>query len=65
LKNAQLALEHKFGRFPFSFATFKKVLLLVVHIPYALKDNINILVPSEILHQLFNDGRCYLGLLLH
>jgi hypothetical protein len=65
LKNAQLALEHKFGRSPFSFATFKKLLLLALRIPNALKDNINILVPSEIIQQLFIDGRCCLGLLLH
>jgi hypothetical protein len=38
---------------------------LVLRIPHALENNINIPVPSEIMQQLFDDGRCYLGLLLH
>jgi len=40
-------------------------MLLVLCIPIALKDNINIPVPSEIVQELFNDGHCYLRLLLH
>jgi hypothetical protein len=38
---------------------------LALRIPNALKDSINIPIPSEIMQQLFDDGHCYLGLLLH
>jgi hypothetical protein len=38
---------------------------LALRIPNVLKDIINIPVPFEIMQQLFDDGRCYLGLLLH
>jgi hypothetical protein len=39
--------------------------LLALHIHNALKDNINIPIPSEIMQQLFDDGCCCLRLLLH
>jgi hypothetical protein len=38
---------------------------LALRIPNALKDSINIPIRSEIMQQLFDDGRYCLGLLLH